>query len=61
MRFVGETLERFGLVGAVALGFEELGLGRCDRSAHAWRGPGEVEHDKEPDECKEDELIDKRV
>jgi hypothetical protein len=42
MRFVGETLERFGLVGAVTLGFEELGLGRCDRSAHARLGPDEV-------------------
>jgi hypothetical protein len=42
MWFLGETLERFRLVRAAALGFEKLGLGRCDRSAHGWFGPGEV-------------------
>jgi len=51
MRLVRQALERFGLVGAVALGCEGLGLGRCDRSAHAWLGPGEVQDDEEPEEC----------
>jgi hypothetical protein len=50
MGLVGEALERFGLVGARALGCEGLGLGRWDRSAHTWLGSGEMEHDEEPDE-----------
>jgi len=55
---VGEALERFGLRGAVALGWEGLGLGRCDRSTHTGLGPGEMEQDKEPHEGEEDELRD---
>jgi hypothetical protein len=42
MWFLGETLEGFRLARAVALGFERLGLGRCNRSAHARLGPDEV-------------------
>jgi hypothetical protein len=61
VRLVGEALERFGLLGAMALGCEGLGLGRGDRSAHPWLGPGEREHAEEPEECEEDERINTRV
>jgi hypothetical protein len=60
-RLVGQPLEGSGLVGAGALGCERLGLGRYDRGVHAWLGPGEMEQNEEPDECKQDKLIDKLV
>jgi hypothetical protein len=61
MRLLGQTLEGFGLAGSGALGFEAIGLDRCNRSTHAWPRSGEVQDDKEPDECNQDELIDKLV
>jgi hypothetical protein len=57
MRLVRQALEGFGLVRAVALGFEELGLLRWRGwSRHRALGPGEVQDDNEPEECEEDEL-----
>jgi hypothetical protein len=56
MRLVGQALEGFGLVGAVAFGRECLGISGCVRSRHRVLGPGEVQHDEEPDECEQDEL-----
>jgi hypothetical protein len=58
---VRQALKRFGLVGAVALECEGLGLGRCDRSAHAWLGPGEVHDDNEPEECEQHELRENMI
>src|SRR5215470_17458994 len=60
MRLVGQPLEGFRLMRTVALGFERLGFSRCGRSAHAWRGPGEVQHNQEPDECEDDQLREKK-
>jgi len=60
MRLVGQPLEGFRLMRTVALGFERLGLSRCGRNAHAWRGPGEVQHHEEPDECEDDQLREKK-
>jgi hypothetical protein len=59
--FLGEALKGFGLAGAVAFGLERLGLDRGGQSAHAWLGPDEVQHDEEPNECEQDELINKML
>jgi hypothetical protein len=57
MRLVGEALEGFGLVGAVAFGLEGLGLLSWGGWRRHWAlGPGEVQDDEEPDECEQDEL-----
>jgi hypothetical protein len=57
MRLVRQALEGFGLVRAVALGCEELGLLRWRGwSRHRALGPGEVQDDDEPEEYEEDEL-----
>ena len=58
MRFVCQALEGFGLVGAVAFGLEGLRLSWCGWSRPQALGPDEVQDDKEPNECKQGELID---
>ena len=58
MRFVGETLERFGLVGAFARGLD--GRGWCGCGGCASLGPSEVRHDEEPDEGQQSELVVKK-
>ena len=59
MGLVGEALERFGLVGARALGFEGLGQSWHGRSRHRALRPGKVQDDKKPEECEQDELREK--
>jgi hypothetical protein len=61
MRLLGEALEGFGLVGAMAFGLDGLRISGCVWSRHRALGLGEVQEDKEPDEYKQDELIDKMV
>ena len=60
MGLVRQALEGFGLVGAVALGLEGLGLSWRGWSRHRALGPGEVQHDEEPHECEQDELSRKK-
>jgi hypothetical protein len=60
MGLVRQAFEGCGFVGAVAFGFEGLGLGRCDQSAHTRLGPDEVHDDNEPKECEEDQLREKK-
>src|SRR5262249_29090252 len=59
MGLVRQPLKRFGLGGAAALGLERLGLGW--RGQHRALGPGEVQDDEKPDECKQDELREKKM
>jgi hypothetical protein len=61
MRLLGEGLERFGLVRVMAFGIDGLRISGCVWSRHYALGLGEVQDDKEPDEYKQDELIDKMV
>jgi hypothetical protein len=61
MRFLRQALEGLGLVGAVECGREGLRLSERGWSRHRALGPGEVQDDKEPNECKQDELIDKMI
>jgi len=56
MRFLGQALEGFGLVGARALGCEGLGQSWYGRSRHRALGPGKGQDDKKPEECEQDEL-----
>jgi len=56
IRLVGEALERFGLVGARALGCERLGQSWYGRGRHWALGPGKVQDDQKPEECEQDEL-----
>ena len=58
VRFLGQPLEGFGLIGALTLRCAGYELGRCDRNFHAWLGLDAVDHDEEPKECKQDELRD---
>jgi hypothetical protein len=60
VRLVGQTLEGFGFVRAGPLGFEGLGQDGRSRSRHRTLGPGEVQHDEEPEECEQDELVEKK-
>jgi hypothetical protein len=60
MRLVGEPLEGFGLVRVGPLGLEGLWLDGCGWCTHWALGPGEVQHDEEPDECEQDKLIEKK-
>ena len=55
MGFVDEALERFGLVGARALGYAGLGQSWYGRRRHRALGPGKVQEDKKPEECEQDE------
>jgi hypothetical protein len=59
MGLVRQPLKRFGLGGAAALGLERRGLGW--RGPHRALGPGEVQVDEKPDECKQDELREKKM
>jgi hypothetical protein len=61
MRLLGQALERLGFVGAGSLGLEGFGLSWHGRSRHRMLGPGEVQHDEEPDECEQDELRDEMM
>ena len=57
MGLVRQAFEGSGLVRAVALGFEGLGLLRWRGwSRHRALGPGEMQDDDEPEEREEDEL-----
>ena len=50
------------LAGAVEFGLEGLGLRRWRSVSKHWAlGSVEVQYNEEPDECKQDELIDKMV
>ena len=60
MGLVRQALEGFGLVGAVACGLKGLRLRWCGQSWQRALGPGEVQDDKEPNECKKDQLIEKK-
>jgi len=56
---VRETRKRFGLLGAWTSWLDELGwLWRCN-SASA--GPGRVQHDKQPQESQDRQLVEKQV
>ena len=57
VRLVRQALEGLRRGGAVALGFEGLGLLRWRGWSRHWApGPDEVHEDDEPEECEEDEL-----
>jgi hypothetical protein len=51
-RLVRQALERFGLGGPLA-----LGLGRHRWGGPTWFGPSEMQHDKEPDDRQQSELV----
>ena len=57
MGLVRQALERCGRGRAVALGFEGRGW-RWYRSPAA--GPGDMQHDKEPEDCQQSELVVKK-
>ena len=57
MGFLGQALEGFGFVGALALGLEGFGQNWRGRSVHGWRGPREMQHDEEPDDRQQSELV----
>jgi hypothetical protein len=59
MGFVGETLERFGLVRAVALGLDGLSWPLWCRGASL--RPAIVQHEKQPQPSQQHELIEKKV
>ena len=56
LRFLYQALEGFGLVRAEPLGFEGLGQSWRGRSRYRALRPGEVQDDKNPEECEQDEL-----
>ena len=58
MRLVGEAFKGFRLVRAVAFGLEGLRFYWRGWSRHRALGLGEVQNDKKPEECEQDELID---
>ena len=62
MRFLRQALEGFGFIGVVAFGREgaQAQLAWLEAVTRALR-PGEVQDDKEANECKQDELIDKMM
>ena len=55
----GQAGKRFGLVGVFALGLD--GRGWRGGGGCAALGPGEVQHDEEPDEDQQGELIVKKM
>jgi hypothetical protein len=57
VRLVRESLEGFGLVRVGPLGLEGLWLDGCSWCTHRAFGPGEVQHDEEPDEYEQGELV----
>src|SRR5256885_5379176 len=56
VRLVGQALERFGLGRTLA-----LGLGRHGWGGQAWRGPSERQHDEEPYDRQQSELVVKKM
>ena len=58
---VRQALERFGLGSAHALGWKRRRLGGRGRGRHASLGPGAVQHEEEPDESQQSELVVKQV
>jgi hypothetical protein len=56
MGFLGQACKGFGLAGASTPG---LGWHRLD--GHAWLGPSEVQHDEQPYENEQSELVEKQV
>src|SRR5262249_31709835 len=52
---VGETCKRLGLLGALTSRHEELGWRSLCRSTSA--GPSSVQHDKQPQEAQDGELV----
>src|SRR4029453_7052368 len=54
MGLVRQSLKRFGLVGAGALGLERLGLGWRGRHRHRTLGAGGRQDDEKPEECEQD-------
>jgi hypothetical protein len=62
MRLVRQPLEGLRHVGAVAFGLEGLGLRSWRGGSQHWAlGSVEVQYNEEPDEYKQDEMIDKMV
>src|SRR2546427_1869552 len=59
MGLVRQALERFGLVDAFAPGFERLSW--RGRGGHASRGPSDVQHNEEPHECQQRQLVVKQM
>ncbi len=53
-----EARERFGLGGAGALGHDGCGWRGC--IGRAWSEPAEMQHDEEPYDCQQSELVEKR-
>ena len=60
MGLVRQTLEGFGLLGAVACGLKGLRLRWRGESRQRALGPGEVQDDKEPNEYKKDQMREKK-
>jgi len=58
---ISADYRRFGLVGVMVFGIDGLRISGCVWSRHCALGLGEVQDDKEPDEYKQNELIDKMV
>ena len=53
---VRQALERFGLGRTLA-----LGLGRHGWGGQAWLGPSEMQHDEEPYDRQQSELVVKKM
>ena len=51
-----QALKRFGRLGAVALGLRRYGW-----SGQSWLGPRDVQHDEEPHENTQSELVVKKM
>ena len=56
VRLVRQARKGFGLDGTLALGLRWRGWGR-----RAWLGPSDVQHDEEPHESEEGELVVKKM
>jgi len=59
MGLLRQALERFGLVDAFAPGFERLSW--RGRGGHTSRGPSDVQHNEEPHECQQRQLVVKQM
>ncbi len=57
---VRQARKRFGLMSAGALGWQRLRLGCRGWVRHASLGPGDMQHDEEPDEGQQSELVVKK-
>jgi hypothetical protein len=58
VRFLGQTGKRFGVVGALAASREPRQW-TLTRWVIAW--PGIMEHEKQPHECDQHQLVEKQV